>query len=90
MRRIDAIKNGLVDMFHEVKSDYEKTRADLSKYNKLAAEAQNKLKKKKNGKTYQEWIKYTELVIKARYKLKRKIGELDSIKQVFKIEFGED
>jgi len=90
LRRVEAIKNGLVDIFHEVKSEFEKTQAELTEYNKLATNAQNKLKNKKNGKNYQEWVKYTELVMKTRYKLKRKIEELDSIKQVFKREFGED
>ena len=63
-RRKEAIRMGLIDLYHKAKNEYEKTRS--------------------------EWIKYTELSIKRQDRLKKQKKILESIENVFKVEFGDE
>lgn len=87
----EGIRKGLKDLFQEAKMKHDRTEKDLIRHRELAEKAHEKLEQESASSDQVNralWVRNMEKVIAEEEKLAKYERELESIKRVYKQEFG--
>lgn len=89
----DEIREGLSQLFHEAKSEFDEAKKDIIKHQKMVVDSQHMLMNssaEESTKNHDEWIRNVGKVIKDEERVKKSEKQLEAIKRVYRLEFGEN
>jgi len=89
----DEIREGLSQLFHEAKSEFDEAKKDIIKHQKMVVDSQHMLMNssaEESTKNHDEWIRNVGKVIKDEERVKESEKQLEAIKRVYRLEFGEN
>jgi|GEM_PF-1713311 hypothetical protein len=89
----DEIREGLSQLFHEAKSEFDEAKKDIIKHQKMVEDSQHMLlnsSAEESSKNHDEWIRNVGKVIKDEERVNESEKQLEAIKRVYRLEFGEN
>jgi len=89
----DEIREGLSQLFHEAKSEFDEAKKDIIKHQKMVEDSQHMLMNssaEESSKNHDEWIRNVGKVIKDEERVNESEKQLEAIKRVYRLEFGEN
>jgi len=87
----DEIREGLSQLFHKAKSDWDEAKKDVIKHQNMVEDSQHRFMNSSaedSQEVHDEWIQNVNKVIKDEERIKESEKQIEAIKRVYRLEFG--